>query len=521
VRNRYSDEQVNRAKSINLEQYLSRRGETLKRAGNELKWIYRDGSGTHDSVTIRNDKWFDHKRQQGGDAIGFLQEFMGLSFQESVAELLGGEQGSELHFKSDMATSTPQRKREFIPPEKAATMRNLYAYLTKTRFISADIITHFVKAGTLYQEAERNNIVFLGVDENGVARAGSKKSANSNGSYKGTITDSKTEFGFGHKGAGDKLFTFEAPIDLLSYLTIYPENWQEQSYVALDGLSPKAMLHFLEKNPQISEINICIDHDEAGIEAYDKHRDLLIEAGYEKACINRVFPVYKDWNESLKAEHGLKPIPAQSHPKIEAYKNIAEKLLDFYCNTGQNYVQRFAGYFAENGLPGAAKVICQEYGKYQNCIDSGKIAKVISSSANDHLFRMANFCAMTFAEMVHRENPTINKMRIYHAAVNKLVDDFKPYQDKGKLKNHCDNLEQTFQTVKNSIVSDCEMKTVSAFLRDFADSCIKTKVYIETKYEQDLIQQESLLRYTEQKPTQEIVEDAPDEQFTMQINSFV
>jgi hypothetical protein len=306
---------------------------------------------------------------------------------------------------------------------------------------------------------------------------------------------------------------------LLSYLTIYPENWQEQSYIALDGLSPKAMLHFLENNPQIDEINICVDHDEAGIEAYDKHRDLLIETGFQTECIHRIYPIFKDWNESLKAEHGLKPIPAQSHPKIDAYKNTAEKLIDFYCNSGQNYVQRFAGYFAQNGLPGAAKVICQEYGKYQNCIDFGKVPKVISTNANEHLFRMANFCAMTFAEMVHTENLTINKMRIYHAAINKLVDDFKPYQDKGKLKNHCDNLAQTFQALKKALAADCEMRNVSSLLRDFADNCIKTKVYTETKYEMDLAQQVSFLKPSapEIMEEPEMTEEVPEEKFTMQM----
>lgn len=57
----YSDEQVARAKETSLENYLRCRGERLKRAGSEYVWIYRDSSGEHDSVTVRDNKWYDHK----------------------------------------------------------------------------------------------------------------------------------------------------------------------------------------------------------------------------------------------------------------------------------------------------------------------------------------------------------------------------------------------------------------------------------------------------------------------------
>ena len=90
---RFSDTQVDNAKQVNLLDYLSRQGARLKKAGSEFIWVYRDGSGEHDSVTIKGDgsKWYDHKRQQGGDTIGFLQEFMGLGFKAAVEELLNGE----------------------------------------------------------------------------------------------------------------------------------------------------------------------------------------------------------------------------------------------------------------------------------------------------------------------------------------------------------------------------------------------------------------------------------------------
>ena len=42
---------------------------------------------------------------------------------------------------------------------------------------------------------------------------------------------------------------FEAPIDMLSFITLHPENWQEHSYVALCGVSDHALLWMLEQPP--------------------------------------------------------------------------------------------------------------------------------------------------------------------------------------------------------------------------------------------------------------------------------
>ena len=37
-------------------------------------------------------------------------------------------------------------------------------------------------------------------------------------------------YGFGYCGEGPRLYVFEAAIDLLSFLTLYPLEWQKQSY---------------------------------------------------------------------------------------------------------------------------------------------------------------------------------------------------------------------------------------------------------------------------------------------------
>lgn len=51
-------------------------------------------------------------------------------------------------------------------PKKAAHMRNVYAYLGKTRQIDGSVINEFVKRQMLYQD-DRNNCVFVSRNKEG------------------------------------------------------------------------------------------------------------------------------------------------------------------------------------------------------------------------------------------------------------------------------------------------------------------------------------------------------------------
>ena len=88
----YTNEQIQRANDSSLEIYLRKRGEQLKPSGTEFILIYTDSTGTHDSITIRNNKWYDHKNGIGGYPIQFMKEFYGLNFRDALKELLYGEE---------------------------------------------------------------------------------------------------------------------------------------------------------------------------------------------------------------------------------------------------------------------------------------------------------------------------------------------------------------------------------------------------------------------------------------------
>lgn len=122
---------------------------------------------------------------------------------------------------------------------------------------------------------------------------------------------------------------FEAPIDMMSYLTLFPENWQEHTYITLNGVYENALLRTLETHENLSQIILCVDNDIGGIEAVERLSDILHEKGYTD--IQRYAPDYKDWNEQLKAVNGEDALPAVAHPRIDNYRFIVSNLQEFEC----------------------------------------------------------------------------------------------------------------------------------------------------------------------------------------------
>ena len=103
-----------------------------------------------------------------------------------------------------------------------------------------------------------------------------------------------------HHGRGlahaERLFVFEAPIDLLSFLCLFKKDWQKQSYLALGGVGEKALLRFLSDRPNIKTVYLCLDSDEAGNDACSRLAELVPEG----LTVHRLIPLFKDWNEVLQ-----------------------------------------------------------------------------------------------------------------------------------------------------------------------------------------------------------------------------
>lgn len=295
----FTQEEKNRARQTDIAELLRSQGENLKRSGSEYEWL--DGS---QKVTIRGNLWFHQYEQKGGDAISFVRRFFNMNYPEAMTCLLGSNYGT-------IVTSQPVQKQEkpFALPPKNENMRRVYAYLVNHRGIDRDVVYAFVKKGMIYESADYHNAVFVGFDSNGIPRHAHKRGSGSQSSYKGNQGGSLPEYSFHWYGTSDKLYLFEAPIDLLSFISLHKENWQNHSYAASCSVSDRVLFKCMEDNPNIKKVYLCFDNDEAGQKAENRIADKLFVQGIDSEIL---VPVHKDWNEDLIYSAEMEEEPCQA-----------------------------------------------------------------------------------------------------------------------------------------------------------------------------------------------------------------
>ena len=278
----YTQEQIDRANRADIADFLRTQGETLERAGNEYRWK------RHDSLTVRENKWYRHSQSKGGGPIDFVMEFYGRSFTEAV-QLLTGELG-----EGKPEQTAPPPLSDFRLPPRSPDPGQVKRYLTEARRIDEDVTGFFLSTGDIYEEAAHHNAVFVGRDESGIPRYAHQRGTT--GNFRLDVKGSDKAFNFCYRGEGERLFVFEAPIDLLSFLCLFKKDWQKQSYLSLGGVGEKALLRFLSDRPNIKTVYLCLDSDQAGNDACSRLAELVPEG----LTVHRLVPLFKDWNEVLQ-----------------------------------------------------------------------------------------------------------------------------------------------------------------------------------------------------------------------------
>lgn len=295
----FTEDQKLRANSVDLVEFLRRQGEKLISSGQDKRLT------SDHSITVHGNEWYDHAAERGGHAISFVQNFYGLTYPEAVTRLLNGEQG-EVYIPAEKKEKEPPK--EFALPPSNQAMRRVYAYLLQQRHISREVLSAFAQKGLIYESRELSidqtkvyhNAVFVGFDEHGVPRHGHKRGLYTIGqSYRGNIEGSDPKHSFHYLGGDDTLYVFEAPIDLLSYISLFPDGWREHNYVACCGTSSIPVLEMLRQLPQLRQVYLCLDNDAAGHAASERMAKLLEDRGISA---ERLVPQQKDWNDDLKAE---------------------------------------------------------------------------------------------------------------------------------------------------------------------------------------------------------------------------
>ncbi len=287
----FTEEQKLQANAVDLVEFLRFKGEALIREGSE----YRLGS--NHSVTVRDNEWYDHAAEKGGGPVTFLKEFYGMNYAEAVLALLDKDV-SELC--SQVTAPKEKVKKPFELPPANKDNRRVFAYLLKHRHLDREVLTTFVRLGLVYEDQKYHNAVFVGMDKDGTPRHAHKRSTNSQGkTFRVTAEGSDFRYAFNWPGTSGHLLVFEAPIDMLSFLSkFHDSDWQRHSYVALCGTSSQPLLGMLERYPNIDTVHFALDNDQAGQLATRRLAKLVREKGL---AVNALVPVLKDWNADLCA----------------------------------------------------------------------------------------------------------------------------------------------------------------------------------------------------------------------------
>ena len=231
---------------------------------------------SHDSFKISGETslWHWKSRDIGGkSALDYLIHVEGMHFTEAVRLLLD-QTLAVVH----SAPVPKQMPKPFALPEAAADNRRVFAYLLH-RGIDRKVISDCIRAGTLYESARFHNAVFVGRDEHGMPIYAFLRGTltNTAKSFRAEVAGSDKRYSFclPPEGESRRVAVYEAAIEVLAHLSL--EQTRDKYRLSLGGIyapkegfnassfkKPAALTDFLERHPNIREIEICTNNDHAG-----------------------------------------------------------------------------------------------------------------------------------------------------------------------------------------------------------------------------------------------------------------
>lgn len=293
MKNQSIERMKSKAHNANLAEMLRKNGEKLQQSGKELLW--KSGSP---SVTIRGNLWYDHYKQIGGDTISFVMEYYGKSYYDALQFIIN----EDVQETSEYNQKNKSESKELLIPRPNRNNRKAKQYLINLRKIDKDIVDFFIKNKLIYEAIRRikgktyRHVVFVGYDKKGKIRHAHKRAISSYPGFRGNASGSIPEYSFHWKGTDNTIYLFEAPIDMLSYISMHKKDWRKHSYAAACGVSEKVLLQCLKDNPNLDKVYLCLDNDDAGRTAENKISKIL---DIKKVNYKVLIPDKKDWNEDL------------------------------------------------------------------------------------------------------------------------------------------------------------------------------------------------------------------------------
>ena len=299
----FTDAQIRDADSVDIVGFLQSQGEAVSKEYHEYKWE------RHDSVKINPDKniWCQHSTKKGGGMISFIMTFsedLGLdcsTFPKAVRYLIG-ESLPDIPVRKHCSVPAAEQKREFRLSVPCANNDHVVSYLQTVRKISPDVLTPFLAAGDVYEECRNGyyNCVFVGRDPAGVAQSATWRATE--GVCRRDFPGSNKRYGFSHITDSSDLFVFEAPIEVLSFATLFPAA-MKHNLLSQGGCSNfGCTFQFLSDHPNIRRVFLGFNNDtdkknNPGQSACDRLEQSLPAA----LTVYRVIPCQGDWNDLLRS----------------------------------------------------------------------------------------------------------------------------------------------------------------------------------------------------------------------------
>lgn len=280
--------EIDNANSMDIVSYLKSHGMSVKRVGSAYEWESPTGK-----VSIKGNRWYSQYELVGGYPVNFVMKYFGLKFTDAVESLTG----KSYSIMAESYQKEEKEKKQFVVPEKHENMNRAFFYLRDERGIDTSIINAFANAGLLFEDSEYHNAVFVGKDAEGNIRHIHKRATSPDSTFKGNAEASNPEYSFNWRGKSNRLFVFEAPIDMLSYITLHQNGWRNNSYVSLCSTAGIAAMKMLNDNHSIDTVYLCLDNDNAGTVGSQKLAEKIHSLG--EYDVWRLYPENKDWNEDL------------------------------------------------------------------------------------------------------------------------------------------------------------------------------------------------------------------------------
>ena len=288
-----TETQIQEARDIDLLSYFQTHAPNAIRRSGVNEYCLRE----HDSLKISNGLWHWWSRGIGGkSALDYLIKVEGMSFVDAVEHLTGRE---VIRTHRPIAPKPRDPPKPFKLPPPNRNNDRAYAYL-RGRGIGKELINRCIADGLLYESANTHRCVFVGKDGDTPKFACERGTRDG---WKKDVAGSDKRFSFHLPPTSENcsvLAVFEGAADVLAHHELY-KNWDGYR-LSLGGTSSLALTSFLERNPQIRGVALCLDNDAAGYAATSRIiRELAMDKRFSHLDVAVKPPATgKDYGEMLE-----------------------------------------------------------------------------------------------------------------------------------------------------------------------------------------------------------------------------